>query len=195
MIGIIIVLSSFFIGSIPFGKIVANFKGIDITKHGSGNIGATNVFRIIGKKYGLMVLFLDALKGFLPTYSAIFLTKDPTIVVICGFAAIMGHMFSPFLNFKGGKGVATGVGVFLAISPRIFILALILGLLIIALTQYVSLGSLTGSLFFVILMFRSGQPPQYSIMASIVAVFILIKHIPNIKRLLNGEENKLSWTK
>lgn len=187
------IVFSFIFGSIPFGLIIAKAKGIDITKIGSGNIGATNVFRTVGKKYGLLVFLLDALKGFIPTYLAIKFTENHIVVVLCGTFSIFGHMFSPFLKFKGGKGVATGLGVFLALNPNIFILSFTLGTLIITLTGYVSLASITGAVLTAILMFRTGQPLPYSIMALVVAIFIVYKHIPNIQRLLNGTENKISW--
>jgi glycerol-3-phosphate acyltransferase PlsY len=111
----------------------------------------------------------------------------------CGAAAILGHMFSPFLNFKGGKGVATGLGVVFAIAPYLFITSFVLGIAMIAVSGYVSVASITGSIMLSILMFTTGKPAPYAWGILILTVFIIYKHIPNIKRLLNGTENKISW--
>jgi len=189
----LILVLSYFLGSIPFGMIVARVKGIDLAKTGSGNIGATNVFRSVGKGLGVLVFFLDMLKGFLPVYIASAASQNHYFIMLCGILAIAGHMFSPFLKFKGGKGVATGLGVILAIAPYLFILSFLLGISIITITGYVSLASITGSVFLTILMFRGGQPLPYVWMVFMITVFIIYKHIPNIKRLLNGTENKISW--
>jgi acyl phosphate:glycerol-3-phosphate acyltransferase len=190
-----LLLASYLLGSIPFGLIAAKIKGIDVTRTGSGNIGATNVFRSVGKLYGIAVFILDMAKGYVPVTLAASTGQGPFIVMLCGILAIAGHMFSPFMKFKGGKGVATGLGVILGIAPRLFILSFALGLVIIAATGYVSLASVTGSLFLSILMSRSGQPLPYVWMVFLITAFIVIKHIPNIRRLLNGTENKISWTK
>lgn len=189
----LILVLSYFLGSIPFGMIVARVKGIDLAKTGSGNIGATNVFRSVGKGLGVLVFVLDMLKGFLPVYIASAASQNHYFIMLCGILAIAGHMFSPFLKFKGGKGVATGLGVILAIAPYLFILSFLLGISIITITGYVSLASITGSVFLTILMFRGGQPMSYVWMVFLITVFIIYKHIPNIKRLLNGTENKISW--
>lgn len=193
MVLFLILVLSYFLGSIPFGMIVARVKGIDLAKTGSGNIGATNVFRSVGKGLGILVFVLDMLKGFLPVYIASAASQNHYFIMACGILAIAGHMFSPFLKFKGGKGVATGLGVILAIAPYLFILSFILGVSIITITGYVSLASITGSVFLTILMFRGGQPMPYVWMVFLITLFIIYKHIPNIKRLLSGTENKISW--
>jgi len=189
----LILVLSYFLGSIPFGMIVARVNGIDLAKTGSGNIGATNVFRSVGKGFGVLVFLLDMLKGFLPVYIASAASQNHYFIMLCGILAIAGHMFSPFLKFKGGKGVATGLGVILAIAPHLFILSFILGISIITITGYVSLASITGSVFLTILMFRGGQPLPYVWMVFLITAFIIYKHMPNIKRLFNGTENKISW--
>ncbi len=191
----VLLLASYLLGSIPFGLIAAKIKGIDLTRTGSGNIGATNVFRSVGKLYGISVFILDMAKGYIPVTLAASTGQSHFLVMLCGILAIAGHMFSPFMKFKGGKGVATGLGVILGIAPRLFILSFALGLVIIAATGYVSLASVTGSIFLSILMSRSGQPLPYVWMVLLITAFIVIKHIPNIRRLLNGTENKISWTK
>ncbi len=186
---------SYLFGSVPFGLIAAKLKGIDLTKTGSGNIGATNVFRSAGKGLGLLVFFLDMMKGYLPVYIASAAGQSHYAIMLCGILAIAGHMFSPFLRFKGGKGVATGLGIILGIAPYIFILSFLLGISIISLTGYVSLASITGSVLLSILMIRSGQPMPYVWMTLLITMFVVLKHIPNIKRLMNGTENKISWFK
>jgi len=184
---------SYLLGSVPFGLLVGKLKGVDLTKTGSGNIGTTNVFRSVGKGFGIAVFVLDMLKGYFPVYLASSTGQNHYIVMLCGLLAIAGHMFPIFLRFKGGKGVATGLGVILGIAPYLFILSFLLGISIISLTGYVSLASITGSIFLTILMLRSGQPLPYAWMVAFVTVLILVKHIPNIKRLLSGTENKISW--
>jgi glycerol-3-phosphate acyltransferase PlsY len=173
---------------------------VDLTKVGSGNIGATNVWRSISPAAGTMVFFLDFLKG----YAAIFLVgagrdlplqSKPIVVIACAAAVILGHTFSVFLKFKGGKGVATGLGVVFGIAPYNFILCFALGLAIIAMTGYVSLASITGAVFLSMLMFTTGQPLAYAWGILLLAICVIYKHRPNIKRLLNGTENKISWKK
>lgn len=190
---LVIFLFAYFFGGIPFGLIAARLQGIDITRIGSGNIGATNVFRTLGKWQGLAVLALDMFKGYLPVAMAASYLGNPSFVILTAAAAIAGHMYSPFLGFKGGKGVATGLGVIAAIAPGLFLLSFALGLLIIGLTGYVSAASVTGSVLLSILMFTTGKHIEYSIGILMLTVFIVYKHIPNIKRLLQGTENKIKW--
>ncbi len=191
----VLLISSFLLGSVPFGLLIARIKGVDLVSTGSGNIGATNVFRSVGKAFGIAVLLLDMSKGYIPVAVAGALSQDHIVIMLCGALSIAGHMFSPFMKFKGGKGVATGLGVIFAIAPRLSLLAFLLGISIIALTGYVSLASVTGSLFLSILMIRSGQPLPYVWLVTVITAFVLIKHIPNMKRLMNGTENKISWNK
>ena len=124
MIGIL--LFSFLLGSIPFGYLIGRFKGIDVKESGSGNIGATNVSRVLGKKYGLVVLVPDALKGAVPVFLLGYLGNPLTVRILSGILAILGHCFSPFMGFKGGKGVATSLGVFIIVSPKATFLSLFL---------------------------------------------------------------------
>lgn len=189
----LIVLLSFFLGAVPFGAVIAKSKGIDLRRTGSGNTGATNVFRTMGKGWGILVFALDFLKGAVPVYIAQAVLKEPLLIMFCAAFAILGHMFSPFLSFKGGKGVATGLGAVFAIAPYLFILSFTLGIGIIAASGYVSVASITGSILLSIMMFTTGKPAPYAWGILILTVFIIYKHVPNIKRLLNGTENKISW--
>ena len=195
--GIIIVattiLLSYLIGSVPFAYIVAKIKGVDLTKVGSGNIGATNVWRSVGQIEGTAVFFLDFLKGYVAVVIAKRLDLAPLVIILCAGAVILGHTFSVFLRFKGGKGVATGLGVVFGIAPYNFVLCFALGMGIIAMTGYVSLASITGALFLSILMFTTRQPAPYAWGILLLAAYVIYKHVPNIKRLFNGTENRISW--
>ncbi len=183
-------LSSYFIGSIPFGYIIAKLRGIDIQKQGSGNIGATNVFRTLGPTLGIIVFILDALKGTFAVVVATSFISNPIGIISCAGLVILGHMFPIFLGFKGGKGAATGVGVLLGLDWRICIICFILVALIILLTRYVSLASITVPIIATILMYIFNKPLAYTITTGIITLFIIIKHTSNIKRLLKGQERK-----
>lgn len=202
---IVFIISSFLIGSIPFGKIIASFKGVDITKEGSGNIGATNVFRVVGKGWGVLVLILDALKGAIPTLVSLYIYRSnilnfflPEAYVFVGVASILGHIFSPFVGFKGGKGVATSLGVFTVLTPiGVLIGAVVFGIFI-AIFRIVSISSIasTVAVFSFLLVYHilnNSLASNYILIASafVVMVFIIIKHSSNIRRLLRGEEKKI----
>lgn len=199
-------LFSYLLGAIPFSLFVARIKGIDLRKTGSGNLGATNVYRALGLPSAILVFFLDALKGFIPTqlaltqaaphiFHGITLTpgigEQPLLHVIVGGLAILGHTFSPFVKFKGGKGVATGLGVILALSPQVFGILFTLGITVILITRYVSPVSIVSSILLPFLMWGFGYPKEYWIFTGIVGVYIVYKHRSNIVRFLNGTENKI----
>lgn len=139
---LLLVGCAYIVGSIPFGVLIARGLGVDIQDHGSGNIGATNVTRILGPIPGMIVLVLDAAKGALPTYFAAHAVGDPWIVVATGAATVLGHCFSPFLEWRGGKGVATSLGVFLVLAPKLVALSVLVFALIVRLTRVPALGSL-----------------------------------------------------
>ena len=180
-----VIFLSFLMGSVPFGFIVGKLKGVDVRNYGSGNIGATNVSRVLGKKYGVLVLFLDALKGALPVLFA------GKYGVLAGISAILGHCFSPFLKFRGGKGVATALGAFLVISPKVTALAFLIFVFIFTLTRYVSLSSITAAASYPLLFSHFENPDSASfILVSLAALVIVLKHHSNIKRLIKGEEKK-----
>ena len=182
---------SYFIAAIPFGLLIANVNNVDIRNIGSGNIGATNVYRSMGAKYGILVFFLDALKGGIPTYVATLIGPLPWFHITVGAIAILGHSLSCYVKFKGGKGVATGAGVILALSPLIGISVVTLAFLLIYFTRYVALTSIICSIITPLLFFSLGYPNSYSIMFSIIGLFIIFRHRSNIKRLLEGTENKV----
>lgn len=191
---------TYLIGSIPFAYIYGKlFRNIDIRNFGSGNIGATNVLRILGKKAGIIVLILDMFKGFLP----VFIVKEilqwnmeyAWLPVLIGIFAILGHTFTIFLLFKGGKGVATAAGVFLALTPIVLLIAFSFFIAVVALTKYVSLGSIFAALFVVTtnIFSYSSNDPYVFYFSLIVAFFIIFKHKSNIIRLLKGTENKINF--
>lgn len=187
----------YLIGSVPFGLIIGRMVGTDVRAEGSRNIGATNVSRVLGKKLGLFTLVCDCLKGFLPMYVAAFFIPDSPgreiIVAICGIMAVLGHMFPIYLGFRGGKGVATGLGVFLFLSPIAILISLFVFVVVVALSGFVSAGSLLASGLIPVWLWLLGASKITVGTAAIVALLIWIKHHENIGRLLRGTEK--SWKK
>jgi glycerol-3-phosphate acyltransferase PlsY len=184
---IVYLIITYLLGSIPFGLIISKLFGKDIRKEGSGNIGATNVARVLGKKAGLLVLILDMLKGFLPIYIAksIF---DIKLVSLLAIASVIGHCFSIFLKFKGGKGVATAIGVLLALSSKTALIVIIFWLGVFLVSGYVSLASmLSASISWVIINFIENNV-YYTYAAFIIGLIIILKHKDNLDRLLKGTE-------
>ena len=190
MLIVLIILLAYLIGAIPFGVIIGRIFKVDIMSRGSKNIGATNVVRTVGVIPGILVLTLDLLKGTLATYLAIYFLIEPLLIITAGLAAILGHMFPVYLKFKGGKGAAVGLGVLLAIAPTIFLYAALWTVVIVAIFRYVSLASITGPILIAVLMYYWNVPLPYLVACLIVAILMVFKHIPNIKRLLNGTERK-----
>lgn len=193
-------LGSYFIGSIPFGFLVTKIiKGVDIRQIGSGNPGATNVSRVLGKPYGILVFILDLLKGFLPVFlfDRLFAEHSHSLpLILCGVGTICGHTFPVFLRFKGGKAAATGCGVFLWLAPLPLFISAAVWLLIVYLSRYVSLGSMLSSIVLVTcLMLFSHDPFGHELYLTLFSIFIcvllIIRHKSNIKRLFNGTENKI----
>ncbi|PIE58186.1 MAG: acyl-phosphate glycerol 3-phosphate acyltransferase [Desulfobulbus propionicus] len=191
------IAASYMIGAIPFGLVVARSSGIDIRTQGSCNIGATNVARLLGKRLGALTLFLDICKGFLPVFLVSLLGgEDPRadlVTGLCGGAAVVGHMFPVYLGWKGGKGVATALGVFLFLSPLSVVLALALFVVAVYFSGYVSLGSLLGSTSIPVSLVIQGASAWELWLALFVVGLIWGKHHQNIGRLIKGTEQ--SWHK
>ena len=193
---ILFLIIGYVMGALPNGVWIGKyFKGIDIREHGSKNSGATNSYRVLGPKYGLMVLAADALKGFLPPFLANQFGVTGNWLILIGMAAIIGHILSFFLNFKGGKGVATSLGVFLFLIPKVTLALLVIFIIVVYATRYISLGSIIAAILLPVLTFIS--PLNYGIekwpmmvMTIIIAIFVVYKHKTNIERLLKGTENK-----
>ncbi len=187
----------YFFGAIPFGLLVGRFAGVDVRSQGSKNIGATNVSRVIGKRWGVLTLFCDCMKGFLPVLLAAEVLPaggdSAGYIALTGVMAVLGHMFSCYLKFSGGKGVATGLGVFLFLSPAAVGLSLAVFIAAVAVSGFVSVGSLLASALLPLWLFSLGITKVYIYAGVVVAAFIWIKHHENIARLLKKEEK--SWRK
>jgi glycerol-3-phosphate acyltransferase PlsY len=190
---ILLAVLSYIIGSVPFGLLISKAKGVDIRKQGSGNIGATNVLRCLGKPLGITCFVLDALKGYLPAALFPLLGKvDPTFGILFGTAAILGHNFPVFLNFKGGKGVATSAGVLLGVAPLAVVIGLATWVIVFKISGYVSLGSIIATLVVIITGWvRAEQDGRtVAIALTLLGGLTIYRHRTNIQRLLAGTENK-----
>jgi len=189
----LIIISCYLLGSIPFGYIVGKlFKKVDIRELGSGNIGATNAFRILGPSLASLVLLGDVGKGILSIYLVRFLNIDNLLILtIAGLAVICGHDWSLFLGFKGGKGIATTFGVVFALNPIISVLALTVWGIVVITTRYVSLSSVSAviSIFIFTILFK--QPYEYIIFSAIILILGIFQHKENIERLRSKKERKI----
>ncbi len=186
---LIIILISYFLGSIPFGYIISKLKGIDITKFGSGNIGATNVGRALGKRYFFIVLFLDALKGFLP----VLLFKQLygfEYAILAGLFVVIGHSFSIFMKFRGGKGVATGLGISLGLIPIETMIGFLIWFLVLWTFKIMALSSIVAAISVFIAVLILQKSLIIKIVIGILAFLIVLKHKSNIERMMKGVEPK-----
>lgn len=199
----ILTIASYLIGSIPFGLIAGKYiKGIDIRTIGSGNIGTANAVRALGPFWGGMVFLGDCLKGSLPVVAVILISRfSPSSIpenlifttqVVAGLAAILGHNYSIFLGFTGGKGIATSFGVFVVLNWKVAVLSFLVWVICIILTKISSLGSLLGSLAVPILLIIFKSPLEYIVFGFVATIFAFYKHRENIGRLLRGEERKIN---
>jgi glycerol-3-phosphate acyltransferase PlsY len=192
----VLLVLAYLCGSIPFGLIVGKlFYGVDVREHGSGNVGTTNVFRVLGKKAGAVVMVCDILKGWLPAFVAAQFFS-PWAAIFIAAAPVLGHMYSIFLKGKGGKGIATGAGVVLALVPLAFVIIFTTWLVLIVLTRYVSVASLVAAALVPVLTIALSEPLPYEIAGVLVAILVWWAHRGNIQRLLAGEEHRvrLPWT-
>ncbi len=193
MLIVLLILGSYLIGSVPFGVILTRMKGIDIFSVGSGNPGATNVWRAAGPGIGATVFALDVLKGLAPAMLGHWLTGDPLVSLGCGVAAIVGHTLSPFLKFKGGKGISTGLGALLGSAP--LVAAIVLGsfIVVFAISRYVSLSSIAAAVALGVTGFALHLPLSIALIYAALTVFIIYRHRANVKRLLNGTEPRFKF--
>jgi glycerol-3-phosphate acyltransferase PlsY len=191
----ILILTAYLLGGVPCGLIIAKtFYHVDVRERGSGNTGATNVWRTLGKKPGMATLALDILKGAIPVLAArAFLPGDETTPIWAGVAAVVGHNWSPFLKFKGGKGVATSAGAFLALYPLHAGLAVAAFALLFFTTRHVSVGSMAGALTLFVSSFIFPLNRTAQLVILLASAMILLKHFPNMKRLANGTEPKVNF--
>ena len=187
---------SYILGSIPNGLILGKaIWGVDLRQHGSKNIGATNAWRTIGKAGGISIFALDFLKGAISAYLGLHLGGSELAGVLCGILAIAGHSWSVFLAFKGGKGVATGLGVIAALMPEVTLIVFAVWFAIVYFTGYVSRGSIVGAALVPILTLFFGLHTEFLILGLIAAVFIIYRHKSNIERLRKGTESKIKAAK
>ena len=187
-----VVLGSYLLGSLPFGFMAARIRGVDILKVGSGATGATNVLRTLGPAYAVPVLLLDAGKGALSAYLGLrYLGMGTWGALIAGAAAVSGHNWSVFLKFKGGKGVAASAGVGLVAFPTVVVVAVTVFVLTVAITRYVSLGSLLGAWSALITTFAAGYGHEQKVPVLVLVILITLQHRSNIGRLISGNERKL----
>jgi len=198
------ILAAYLLGSVPFGLLLTRMKGIDIRSQGSGNIGATNVFRVAGKGLGITTFVLDFLKGFLPAFvfpliAAQWAGADaPALLgLFCGCAAIAGHNWPIFLRFKGGKGVATSAGMLTGVAPVAVGMALLIWIVLFGTTRYVSVASIGAALSVGVSawFFYAGSGYTIPIVLSILALLVVWRHRVNIQRLLKGQENRFVFKK
>ena len=198
----LVLLSSYLVGGIPFSYLAGKFtKGIDLRQHGSGNLGASNTYRILGGRIAIVVLILDIAKGFLPVFLARAYDvpgQEPLHELAAAVGAILGHLFSPYLRFSGGKGIATSAGAFMALAPWAFACALTVFALVFAARKIVSLASLAAAVTLpigVYLVARAGLEPSAATVlwgSVLVMLVVIVKHRGNIKRLIAGTEPRLA---
>ena len=190
---------AYLVGAIPFGFLIGKMRGVDVRTVGSKNIGATNVFRTVGKKWGLLAFFCDVMKGLVPTLVAKMLYAEtmPVMPILVGIACVVGHMLTPYMKFKGGKGVATAFGMLIALLPATVGIAFAIFALTFACSNYISLGSCVAATSLAVMVWipfldHAGcNDLPLCILVTLIAAFIVWKHRSNIGRLVRGEENKI----
>ena len=204
LIYLVTALGAYLLGSIPFGFLAAQAKGIDIRSVGSGNIGATNAMRVLGKPTGIFVLLMDALKGYAAVWlCAMILTHEnatanliQTDCIIAGIGAVLGHNYTCWLKFKGGKGIATTAGVYLALAPWALLIGLIVFLVTVLVTRYVSVGSIAAAIALPATVWVMSPNNLFlGIVTTALGLLAIYKHKGNIQRLMRGTENRLGQKK
>lgn len=182
---------SYLLGSVPFGLLISKRRGIDVRERGSGNIGATNVLRSVGKLEAALTLLADTVKGMVPAMAAQAITGDSRIAALAGAAAVAGHVFPVFLRFKGGKGVATALGVMIYITPYAALGAALIFGAVVFLSKYVSLGSISAAIAAPIIAFFFHYEKYSVISTAAIAFLVIVRHHQNILKLKAGTENRL----
>ena len=190
-------VGAYLVGAIPFGYLIGRMRGVDVRTVGSKNIGATNVFRTVGKKWGLLAFFCDVMKGLVPTLLARHFAAVPHLPLCVAIACVVGHMLTPYMKFKGGKGVATAFGALIALMPATVGMAFAIFAVTFACSNYISLGSCVAATSLAVMVWipfldHAGyRDLPLCILVSLIAAFIVWKHRSNIGRLLHGNENKI----
>lgn len=199
MVYAVFAVVAYLCGSIPFGFIIGRMRGVDVRTVGSKNIGATNVYRTVGKKWGFLAFFCDFLKGLVPTLVAKLYFPDlPHVALMTGVMTVAGHMWTCFMKFKGGKGIATGFGMLVALIPQMVLVAFGIFVVTVWISHYISLGSILAAAFLLVAAWFPvlgspgvrGDLPQ-CVLVAVVAAFAIYKHRANIVRLAKGCENRI----
>ena len=186
----VFIVLAYLISSIPVGVLLSRLRGKDPRKVGSGNIGATNVMRTAGKAFGILTLLGDVAKGFAPVCAALYAGLPQPLIAAVGFAAFFGHICPVFLGFRGGKGVATALGVYLALNALAILLSMAVFILVLWKWRYVSAGSLAGTVLMPVFLYALKAPAMYVYLSLVIGCVIVFKHRDNIKRLMAGKEHK-----
>jgi glycerol-3-phosphate acyltransferase PlsY len=184
------IAGAYLLGSIPTGLLLGKLYGIDVRKEGSGNIGATNLYRTAGRKVGIITLLGDCLKGMVPVLLAWKLGYSEPIQAWIGLAAFCGHVFSIFLLFKGGKGVATALGVYLALDPLALLGALAVFVILVAIWRYISLGSIVAAAIMPFFIYLRPHSTELLLATALISAIVIIKHYANISRIVAGTESR-----
>lgn len=190
----LLLVGAYWVGAIPFGVLVAKRYGVDILSVGSKNPGATNVWRTLGKGPGSIVFAMDVLKGYVPAAIGLILLKDNYVALAAGMVAMLGHSFSPFIRFKGGKGIATGLGMLLGSTPLVAVSALGVFVVLVAATRYISFGSVVAAASMSVFGWAYGEPLPIILALAFMGCFVVIRHKANIARLAKGSEPKFSFS-
>lgn len=190
-LAVVTMVIGYFLGTIPSGFLVAKLHGVNIQQVGSGNIGATNVLRALGVVPAIIVVILDPLKGALATLLPILLGVGPWGVALTGLAVVLGNNFNVLLGLRGGKGIATSIGVFLVLSPLMALFSLALGVFTILVSRFVSLGSLVGMVALPLFLIARGVPLPHLLLGVALTTLAIVRHRANIRRLLAGKESRL----
>ena len=193
LVWILWLLAAYLIGSVPFGFLIGKMRGVDVRTVGSKNIGATNVYRTVGKKWGFLAFFCDFLKGFVPTILAYRLASGISayLPVCVGLGCVVGHTLTVFMKFKGGKGVATAFGMLVALIPPLVGIAFLLFVITVWISHYISLGSILAAAFLAVSIWFYPCILPIKAIVTLIGVFVIWKHKTNIQRLLNHCENKI----
>lgn len=190
MTGLLMVLFAYLLGSVPTGFLLGSLSGVDVRQAGSGNVGATNVARVIGKKQGLLTLLGDVAKGFIPVFLSIHLDFTATATSLVALAAFLGHLYPVFLKFQGGKGVATALGIFLSLAPMATVVLVFIFSLVAMASRIVSLASLVAAGCAPLVLWFFSYDPALLWLSLLIGLLIIVRHRANIQRLMAGIEPK-----
>jgi glycerol-3-phosphate acyltransferase PlsY len=189
-----LIIAAYLLGSVPTGYLFGRFVGVDIRNEGSGNLGATNVARVIGKRQGILTLIADTAKGWAPVFVALQLGMAPPVTALVGVAAFLGHLYPIFLRFRGGKGVATAFGVLLSFAPLATLVLILIFAAVVLPSRFVSLGSIAAAAAAPVTLLGFSYSPAVVAMSCFLALMVIVRHRNNIQRLRAGTEPKFTFS-